>query len=109
MDAAKSIATQFQALADEISLRIVGILAKNRSKPISVRAVANELHISKSAAGTRLQHLFDVSLISRQSSRQGSYLMDDSTELRAVIGPRSYQRITQDLGDGQNENVPGLS
>jgi DNA-binding Lrp family transcriptional regulator len=108
MEALQRIARQMRVLADEVSLRIIGILVRNKARPVSIRVVAAELHISKSAVGARLQHLFDASLISRQGSR-GSYLVSDSAELHAVIAPQSYRRITQDFGGGQNEDTPKQS
>jgi len=105
MDAAKRIARQLGALADDVSLRIIGLLARHR-QPVPIRVVADELHISRSVAASRLRRLFDVSLISRASKR-GSYCLEDSQELHAVIGPQSYTRITQEL-NSQNEDTPGV-
>jgi DNA-binding Lrp family transcriptional regulator len=108
MDALQQLARKLYVLADEVSLRIVGVLAQNKKKPVPVRTIARELHISRTAVDTRLQHLFGVELVSRQG-RRGSYFIDDSTKLRAVIGLQSYRKITQGFGTAQNENAPGTS
>ena len=97
---------RLRVLASEVSVAIIGVLAKHRPDPVPVHIISTELGIPQSTASTHLARLRKARLVKIESRRKG--YTDDSAELRAVIGERSYRRITQDFA-AQNEDTPGQS
>jgi len=96
---------RLKALANTVSMRIIGALASHRPEPVPVGVLSAELDIERSIASRHLARLRKVRLVGMVSRKRG--YIAESAEIRAVIGPQSYQRITQGFGIAQNEDTPG--
>ena len=102
---------QLRALASKESMDILGVLAESKPTPVPVHAITEKLQLPQSTVSTHLAKLRKVQLIKAAGNRRRGYFAD-TAQLKAVIGERSYTRITQELYPQdlcQNENAPGQS
>jgi predicted transcriptional regulator len=100
---------RLKALANTVSVAIIGALARHKPDPVPVRTLEAELGISESVASKHIRALRRVNLVRPAGARRTEGYLANTAELCAVIGLQSYRRITQDFEQRQNENAPGSS
>jgi DNA-binding transcriptional ArsR family regulator len=96
---------QLKVLASDASVKIIRVLSEYKPNPVPVRVISAELGMKQQATSAHLARLRKVHLIAPGGNRRKGYLADTG-EIKAVIGPQGYKRITRELGT-INEDTPG--